>query len=167
MALADVAADANADEREPAAFDGLHTYIQRLPRPVRFLMVGGCGLVTDIGFFSLIYAFGGHPLIARAFSLALATLVTWRLNRHFTFACSGRHQADEALRYTAVAATAQGIGYVIFAILVLTVLARVPQVAIVIGAVAVTLISYNGQRLIAFLPHKALPNTGRVEVRPS
>jgi len=126
-----------------------------LPRPFRFLMVGGFGLITDIGFFTLLFAFGMHALIARAFSLALATVVTWRLNRHLTFTESGRHQADEAARYALVAAIAQGIGYLIFAVLALTVFSNIPQIAIVIGAVTVTLISYNCQRLIAFAPRKA------------
>ena len=35
--------------------------------------------------------------------------VTWRLNRAFTFAASGRQAAVEALRYTAVALLAQGL----------------------------------------------------------
>ena len=129
--------------------------VARLPRPVRFLMVGGCGLVTDVGFFTLLFAYGMHPLIARAFSLGLATVVTWRLNRDLTFNDSGRHQADEAVRYALVAGVAQGLGYAIFAILALTVFSKIPQIAIVIGAVAVTFISYNGQRLIAFAPRKA------------
>jgi len=118
-------------------------------------MVGGFGLITDIGFFTLLFASGMHALIARAFSLALATIVTWRLNRHLTFSDSGRHQAEEAARYALVAAVAQGIGYLIFAVLALTVFSKIPQIAIIIGAVTVTLISYNGQRLIAFAPRKA------------
>lgn len=128
--------------------------LEWLPRPVRFLIVGTCGLLCDVGFFSILFAFGLNPLIARAFSLGLATLATWRLNRHVTFARSGRHQADEAVRYALVAATAQGTGYAIFAALALTVFAWLPQIAILIGAAAVTLISYNGQRLVAFMPQK-------------
>src|SRR4051794_30417483 len=130
--------------------DRLRAAAGRLPRPFRFLMVGGFGLITDIGLFTLLFAGGMHALVARPFSLALATLVTWRLNRDLTFAESGRHQADEAARYAFVAAVAQGIGYLIFAVLALTVFSKIPQIAIVIGAATVTLISYNGQRLIAF-----------------
>jgi len=148
-------AESRGDGRLSAYPGAIRIALERLPRPIRFLMVGACGLVSDIGFFTILFAFGLHPLIARVFSLALATVVTWRLNRHVTFAHSGRHQADEAMRYALVAAAAQGIGYAIFAALALTICARLPQIAIVIGAVAVTLISYNGQRLIAFMPRKA------------
>jgi putative flippase GtrA len=135
--------------------DRLRNAIAGLPRPVRFLIVGGCGLITDVGFFTLLFAYGMQPLIARAFSLGLATIVTWRLNRDLTFNGSGRHQADEAARYAMVAALAQGSGYVIFAVLALTTLSKIPQAAILIGAAAVTVISYNGQRLVAFAPRKA------------
>jgi putative flippase GtrA len=134
--------------------DALRVLLAPLPRPVRFLIVGSCGLLTDVGFFTLLFACSMHPLIARMFSLALATLVTWRLNRHLTFTQSGRHQADEAMRYVAVTGIAQGIGYAIFAVLALTSLSRMPQLAILIGAAAVTAISYNGHRLIAFMPRK-------------
>src|SRR4051794_8478698 len=117
--------------------DAIRGWMEWLPRPIRFLIVGSCGLVSDVGFFTILFGFGMHPLLARAFSLALATAVTWRLNRHVTFARSGRHQADEAMRYALVAAAAQGIGYVIFAALALTAFVRLPQIAILIGAAAV------------------------------
>ena len=69
---------------------------ERLPRPVRFLGVGGIGLITDLGAFTVIIAaFGPHALIARLGSLAIATLVTWWLNRELTFDRSGRRPHEE------------------------------------------------------------------------
>jgi putative flippase GtrA len=147
-------ASGSVERKRQADGDAVRALLAPLPRPVRFVIVGSCGLLTDLGFFTLLFACGMHPLIARVFSLALATLMTWRLNRHLTFTHSGRHQADEAIRYVAVTAIAQGIGYAIFAVLALTSLSRIPQLAIVIGAAAVTAISYNGHRLMAFMPRK-------------
>jgi putative flippase GtrA len=63
---------------------------------------------------------GLHPLVARLVSLAVATLVTWRPNRALTFNRSGRHAADEAMRYAAVAASAQALSYGVFAGLIVT-----------------------------------------------
>jgi putative flippase GtrA len=123
-----------------------------LPRPLRFLAVGGIGLATDLGTFTIIAALGPHPLIARLGSLAIATMVTWRLNRALTFDPSGRRQHEEAMRYAIVTAVAQGTSYAIFAALVLTVLAALPQIAIVIGAAIGALLSYNGHRLLSFAP---------------
>jgi putative flippase GtrA len=134
--------------------DAIRALAERLPRPARFLTVGALGLIADIGSFTLIVQAGVPPLIARLMSLALATLVTWRLNRALTFDCSGRRQHREAMRYAAVTATAQGASYTIFAILTMTtaLFAAMPQAAIVIGAACGALISYNGHRLFAFAP---------------
>lgn len=139
----------------PAADSGrdvLRAFAERLPRPARFLGVGALGLITDIGSFTLVLNFGVPPLLARLVSLSLATLVTWRLNRALTFDRSGRRQHREAVRYAAVTAAAQGASYAVFAILTLTVLAHLPQAAIVAGAACGALISYNGHRLFAFAP---------------
>jgi putative flippase GtrA len=130
--------------------DPVRGLVARLPRPIRFLGVGGLGLITDFCVFTILMGYAPRPLLMRLFSLAAATVVTWRLNRALTFDQSGRRQHDEAMRYGAVTAAAQGTSYAVFASLVLTVLGALPQVALVIGAVAGALISYNGHRLFAF-----------------
>jgi putative flippase GtrA len=139
--------------------DKLRQIVERLPRPLRFLGVGALGLITDLGTFTIIVAFGPHALIARVGSLAIATLVTWRLNRALTFDRSGRPAHEEAMRYALVTAIAQGTSYAVFAGLVLSVLAALPQVAIVIGAAIGALISYYGHRLLSFAPKRARPQS--------
>ena len=114
--------------------------------------VGGLGLVTDFCVFTILMGYAPRPLLMRLFSLAAATIVTWRLNRALTFDESGRRQHDEAVRYAAVTAAAQGTSYAVFATLVLTVLGALPQAALLAGAAAGALISYNGHRLFAFAP---------------
>jgi putative flippase GtrA len=128
-----------------------------LPRPLRFLGVGGLGLITDLAVFTLIIAQTPHPLLARLASLAIATLVTWRLNRALTFDHSGRRTADEAMRYAAVAASAQAVSYAVFAALIVTVLAAMPQLAVIVGAACGALVSYSGQALFAFRPRTPPP----------
>jgi putative flippase GtrA len=135
--------------------DRLQQLAACLPRPIRFLMVGGIGLVTDLCVFTVIAAWGHHPLAVRLVSLGVATVVTWRLNRALTFARSGRAQHDEAMRYALVTAVAQGTSYAVFAALVLTVLGGLPQAALVGGAAIGALVSYNGHRLFAFAPHRS------------
>lgn len=145
------AASAPADD---AADDPVRRFVEVLPRPLRFLGIGSLGLITDLAVFTVVIAHGLPPLAARLVSLALATLVTWRLNRALTFDRSGRRQASEAMRYAAVTAVAQTVSYVVFAILVLTVLAALPQLAIVTGAAAGALVSYFGLALFTFRPHR-------------
>ncbi len=134
------------------ADDPIRRFFEVLPRPLRFLGVGGLGLVTDLAVFTLVIAHGLNPLGARLISLAFATLVTWRLNRALTFDRSGRHSADEAMRYAAVATAAQAMSYGVFAVLVVTLLAPAPQLAVIGGAASGALVSYLGQALFAFRP---------------
>jgi putative flippase GtrA len=138
-----------------ADHDPLRALAERLPRPLRFLGVGAVGLATDFCLFVILIGYQPRPLLMRLVSLAGATLVTWRLNRALTFDRSGRKQHDEAVRYAMVTALAQGTSYAVFAALVLSVLGALPQVALVIGAAAGAVVSYNGHRLFAFAPRGA------------
>ncbi len=137
-----------------SAVDPIRKFFEVLPRPIRFLAVGGLGLITDLAVFTAIMVHIPNPLAARVVSLAVATLVTWRLNRALTFDCSGRQPADEAIRYATVAAVAQAVSYTVFAALVLTILSAIPQLAVLIGAAAGALVSYSGQAMFAFRPRR-------------
>jgi putative flippase GtrA len=162
MRNSDVEFGAAAGDRPPRAnpdHDPVRRLVEVLPQPLRFLGVGGLGLVTDLAVFTAIIAHSPHPLLARVVSLAVATLVTWRLNRALTFDRSGRRPAAEAMRYAVVAASAQVVSYAVFAALVVTVLAAAPQLAVIIGAACGALVSYSGQKLFAFRPQP--PAVGR------
>jgi putative flippase GtrA len=126
-----------------------------LPRPLRFLAVGGLGLAANIALFSIAWILGVPLLTAGLLALVAATVLTWRLNRAFTFDRTGRSQRQEAMRYALVTTVAQATSYAVFVVLVLTVLAWLPQAAIVAGAAVGALISYNGHRLFAFAPCRA------------
>jgi putative flippase GtrA len=128
--------------------------VEVLPRPVRFIIVGCTGLVVDLTLFTAIVAYAHHPLVVRLITLTISTTVTWRLNRAFTFTRSNRAQHDEAMRYAIVTALAQGTSYAVFAALVLTVSARLPQAALMAGALVAAFVSYNGHRLFAFAPRR-------------
>jgi len=123
-----------------------------LPRPLRWLAVGGLGLAANIALFSIAWMLHVPSLTAGLLAAIAATVLTWQLNRVFTFDRTGRSQGEEAMRYALVTTVAQGTSYAVFAVLVLTVLAWLPQAAIVAGAAVGALISYNGHRLFAFAP---------------
>src|SRR5262249_9594195 len=112
-------------------------------------------LLTDLAVFTIAVGAGIHPLAARIASLTVATLMTWRLNRALTFEASGRQQGEEALRYAAVTATAQGTNYGVFAALVITAFASVPHVALLAGAATGAVLSYAGHRTFSFAPRPA------------
>src|SRR5690349_4062466 len=64
--------------------------VQKHRRPLCFLVVGALGLATDIALFTILAMLGAHTLLAGALALVAATVLTWRLNRTFTFDRSGR-----------------------------------------------------------------------------
>jgi putative flippase GtrA len=140
-----------ASDRDP-----IRRLFEIVPRPMRFLGVGAIGLITDLAVFTDVLGHGLHPLLARLVSLAIATVVTWRLNRALTFDRSGHHPTHEALRYAAVTGVAQGLSYLTFAVLVCTVFASAPQVAVIVGAALAAIFSYKGQALFTFRPHSSL-----------
>lgn len=148
------AAKIEAPAQAAALEDPVRRLLEVLPRPIRFLGVGGLGLITDLAVFTAIIGHGVPPLTARLASLAVATLITWRLNRALTFDRSGRRPTDEAMRYTAVAAAAQAVSYAVFAALVVTVFRAIPQLAVLCGAATGAAVSYSGQILFAFRPHR-------------
>lgn len=168
MSLANHELGTATSQRPPTAadLDWIDRLIAATPRPARFLGVGTVGLLTDLSIFTIIARHGFDPLLVRLLSLSCATVVTWRLNRAFTFDRSGRHQGHEAMRYAIVTTTAQGTSYVVFAILVLTVLGGLSQVALLIGAAVGAIISYNGHRLFAFAPRRRVDASAPERSRP-
>ena len=125
-------------------------------RIARFLTVGVVGLAVDSGAFWWLYNDAVAMEIARAVSLSLATLVTWGLNRLFTFAPSGRAAAEELARYVAVALVAQGFNYGLFFALMRLDAQAHPLICLVVSAVATAALSFTGQSLIAFRRPKGL-----------
>ncbi|MFN0191571.1 MAG: GtrA family protein [Aestuariivirga sp.] len=117
---------------------------------MRFGCVGLAGLTADLACFTALHAHDVSPLVARVFSLAFATLVTWRLNRAVTYADSGRQQSGEAFRYLCVTGLAQGFSYLVFAVLIHAFPALMPQLALMAGAASAALLSFEGHRIFSF-----------------
>ncbi|HVV95251.1 MAG TPA: GtrA family protein [Hyphomicrobiales bacterium] len=131
------------------------TLIALGPAFVRFIAVGGAGLALDAALFALLSHAGLSDALARALSLGAATLLTWRLNRRFTFAESGRRHREELARYALVALTAQGLNYAVFLLLRGAVPVLPALVALLSGAGFAALFSFTGQRLFTFAPAPA------------
>ena len=115
-----------------------------------FLCVGLVGLGVDASLFSCLHASGASRALARAVSLAAATGVTWRLNRRFTFAATGRLARAELGRYALVTLVAQGTSYGTFLALSQIAPSAPPLALLVTGAALATGLSFAGQRLFTF-----------------
>ena len=117
---------------------------------VKFVAVGFTGLAVDTAVYTVLHGQGLGPAAARAGSLAVSTVVTWQLNRRFTFERTGRRKRAEVVRYAMVVGIAQGISYSVF-LVVMGLLPHIyPVLAILTGAVAAVGFSFGGQRLFTF-----------------
>jgi putative flippase GtrA len=123
-----------------------------MPSLLRFGFVGLAGLATDVIVFSILHGADMSAFLARLVSIACATLVTWRLNRHFTFAKTEREESGEAARYAAVAIAAQSINFLVFASIIHLVPGFAPHYALFIGAASAALFSFEGHRFFSFAP---------------
>jgi putative flippase GtrA len=122
---------------------------------LRFLSVGVTGLAVHSLLFTLLHSVAGvGERLAWWIALAVATVVTWTLNRRVTFAPSGRGRVAEIVRYALVTAVAQGISYSVFLALG-SVAPHLPRtLALIVGAGVATLFSYSGQRFFTFAAPK-------------
>ena len=119
-----------------------------LHRAALFLAVGGLGLAADAAIFSALQGLDASRPVARAASLACATLVTFALNRRYTFAATARR--GDLARYAAVTLLAQGFSYALFLALSAAAPALPALAALVAAAAAATLLSFTGQRFFTF-----------------
>ena len=116
----------------------------------RFAIVGGLGFIVDSCFTLALIHRGTDPYTARVFAIALAMMVTWRLNRALTFEARGSDQAAEGIRYFTVAIIAAVLNYIIYSGLLLSIPAMPPLLAIVVAIGSVTMLSFVGYRHLVF-----------------
>ncbi len=119
----------------------------------KFLGVGLVGLIVHEGLFSLLYyLFHVHKSVAWVCALAVATTITWSLNRRHTFAASGRKMHQEVFRYAIVTVISQSVSFGVFRGMDYV---HLPSwLSLLIGAAAATVVSYLGQRFFTFAPQK-------------
>jgi putative flippase GtrA len=126
----------------------------QLLRIARFLAVGVIGLAVDNGVYSLAFMELNSAPLSRALSLGCATVVTWSLNRRFTFRASGRSASEESLRYGFVAFVAQGVNYTTFLLVTDMLPTLSHHVAILFSAIIATFFSFSGHFIFSFAPTK-------------
>jgi putative flippase GtrA len=108
------------------------------------------GFIVDAGLVSALTGLGLDAFSARAVSITLAMVTTWRLNRALTFGASGAGSVREGGRYAAVALGVAGINYAVYSALMLAVPGILPWLATAAATGVGMVASYLGYSRWAF-----------------
>ncbi|MFQ1702778.1 GtrA family protein [Loktanella agnita] len=125
-----------------------------LPQLLRFGVVGGVGFIVDAGMIWLLLTQGLNPFVARALSFPAAVLVTWALNRSWTFATGRTPGRIRELRsYVAVQLTGAAVNYSAYS-LVVGIFGAAPIVifgGVVLGSFIGLFVNFWGARRFVFI----------------
>jgi putative flippase GtrA len=80
----------------------------------------------------------------------MALVVTWTLNRHFTFGASDRPIAVEGMRYGTVGLLGNILNFLVYSSLLVMFPRLSPVVALAIGSASATLFAYTGYSRLVF-----------------
>lgn len=129
-------------------------WLRPSPTLIRFLMVGALGFLVEVivlSYLCNLHGFG--PYAGRSVSFSLAVVVTWLLNRSFTFQVRERQRIHaEFLRYLTVRALGMAINLGAYSAAVGSMywMARYPALALVPASLAGLVVNYLGAKHFAF-----------------
>lgn len=120
-------------------------------RILLFALVGGAGFLVDAGVLALLLHVSPlGPFSARIVAIAAAMLVTFWLNRTFTFGRSDRGLAVEGTRYGGVGVSAALLNYAVYSVILLVFPAVWPVLAVAIASLAAMVWSFLGYSRFVF-----------------
>lgn len=133
-------------------------------KPVRqitlFVLIGGIGFVVDASILTtLSVSLSVNIYISRLISFSSATLVTWLLNRTYTFkqqVAPNARKLDEYRRYIVIQIGGGLINLLVFSILILIRpdWSSIPILPLAIGAVFGLIFNFTGTRFWVYTPKK-------------
>jgi putative flippase GtrA len=132
-----------------------------------FAVVGVIGFLVEAAVVStLTYVAGWGPWRARIPSFLLAVLVTWLLNRTFTFPGRGlQRRSVEGVLYLATVALGSAVNLGVYGLVLhyVPALSALPIVPLAAGSLAGLLFNFNSARLLVFARPR---DSGSTPLRP-
>lgn len=120
---------------------------------LRFGVVGSTGFAIDGTLLSLLIMLGLNPFVGRLISFPTALMVTWALNRNWTFgATKHAHRKGHFQRYVGVQLFGMLCNYSTYSLVLLTIGTEPINVffALVCGSFVGMFLNFTGARYIAF-----------------
>ena len=119
-----------------------------------FFTAGIAALATDAVVLTLLTSGSGlSPFTARIFSISIAMIASWLINRSMTFAVAAPPTFSEFGRFAMVSWFAQAVNYAVFAAVMLLRPETHPIVALIAASLVAMFVSYIGFRFGVF--HKS------------
>ena len=116
-----------------------------------FIAAGVAALATDAAVLMLLTdGLGLSPFIARIFSISIAMVASWLINRTLTFAVTASPTFAEFGRFAMVSWLAQAVNYAIFAAVLLLRPETHPVAALIAASLVAMFVSYVGFRFGVF-----------------
>ncbi len=116
-----------------------------------FLLAGTAAFVADAGVLSaLTDGLGLWPVTARLFSIMVAMVVSWQINRRLTFAVQAPSSLREFSRFAAVSWTAQVVNYGTYVAMLAWQPDLWPVWAVAVSSLVAMIVSYTGFRFGVF-----------------
>lgn len=128
-----------------------------------FGLIGMAGFAVDCGLLTLLVEYAGAgPIVSRVASFPAAILVTWSLNRKFTFrrlSAGWPESMQECMRYAAVQFSGALTNVIIYAVLVAIwpAMGQTPAVPLAIAALLAMMANYLGARALVFTSRNPKP----------
>jgi len=116
-----------------------------------FLLGGILALLTDMAVLRMLTDGAGlGALVARPFSIAVAMVVSWLVNRSVTFSVARRPTLAEFGRFAAVSWLAQTVNYAVFSVILILWPATLQEIALVLASLVSMIVAYLGFRFGVF-----------------
>lgn len=126
---------------------------EKIIRVAKFGIVGVLGFITDAGFFFLLKIWV-NIYTAKLFSFMVAVIVTWLINRFFTFKYVDKNKKIhvEFLLYLLVSILGGGINYMAFYFSVnfSSTILKFPIIGVAFGSLCGMVFNYTSTRLFVF-----------------
>lgn len=119
---------------------------------IRFFIVGSIGFLIDASILYIGLHFGVDPLVARIPSFLVAVMVTWALNRDFTFNAAHKSFMESFPLYISSNAVGIILNFAIYSGLILFValFKEHPVLALPIGSFCAMFFNYASAKYIIF-----------------